>query len=301
MSQDFRTGIFAAASAYTCWGLLPLYLKLVDFASEWEVLAHRVLWSLPFALAGVLLMRGWRDTRGALAQAATWQALFASALLMMAIWAIYVWAVANDRVMEASLAYFITPLVNVAFGVTLFREPLRRLQAVALVVAALGVVVQGFALQAPPWVALALCATWSCYGLVRKQTAIPAAGGLLVETIILSAPAAILLWVVSQHAPLAFDDSPSNALWLALAGPATALPLILFAIGARRLPFTIFGLLQYIAPTLQFCVALSFGEAFTPLRAVSFALIWLGLAIFSWDTLSAARPKSVTSPATRTV
>lgn len=279
-----RAGLAAATAAYGLWGLLPLYLKLVGFASPSEVLAHRILWSLPAAALAVIALKGADETRKALKQRGVLRALVLSATLIGVNWWFYVWAVAQSRVIEASLAYFLTPLVNVAFGVLFFREVLTRLQVVSLGLAAAGVAVQALALGAPPWIALALCATWSCYGLVRKRAPVPAAGGLLVETAILAPVAAAGLGLLAlSGAPLAFDDAPANAVLLALAGPATALPLMLFAFGARRLRFSTLGLLQYIAPTLQFAVGLSFGEAFTPLRAASFALIWAGLALFSYD------------------
>jgi chloramphenicol-sensitive protein RarD len=155
--------------------------------------------------------------------------------------------------------------------------------------AAAGVVLQGFALGAGPWMALALCATWSVYAVIRKRAAVPAATGLFIETAVLIAPAAGLLFWVSQAATISFDDSLGHGLLLALSGPVTALPLMLFAFGARRVSFTALGLMQYFAPSLQFILGLVFGEPFTPLRAASFALIWVGLILFSWDTLRRAR------------
>lgn len=284
LSADARAGLWAAAAAYGIWGLLPLYLKLVGFASPWEVLAQRIVWSLPFAAVAVWAFRAWADTRKAATDPAALPWLFASAALISVNWGVYVWAVANDRVIEASLAYFLTPIVQVAAGVLLFREPLSRMQAGALALATLGVVVQGVALGEPPWVALVLCLTWSSYGLIRKKAPAPATGGLLIETAILALPALGLLWWLSGTPQgVAIDDGPTQGVLLALTGLATAAPLMLFAFGARRLRMTTIGLLQFIAPTLQFFTGLAFGEAFTPLRGVSFALIWLGLALFLAD------------------
>lgn len=282
--QSVRAGLAAATAAYGLWGVLPLYLKLVGFASPSEVLAHRILWSLPAAALAVFALKGAQETRKALREPGVLRALLLSATLIGVNWWFYVWAVAEARVIEASLAYFLTPLVNVAFGVLLFGEGLTRLQLVSLGLAVAGVAVQALALGAVPWIALILCASWSCYGLVRKRAPVPAAGGLLVETAILAPAAAAGLVLLSlSGAPLAFDDAPANAVLLALAGPATALPLMLFAFGARRLRFSTLGLLQYIAPTLQFSVGIALGEPFTPLRAASFALIWAGLAVFSYE------------------
>ncbi len=290
---EARTGFIAATAAYGIWGILPLYLKLVGFANPWEILGSRILWSIPACIVGVLLMGGFAETRKAAAQPGVLPALALSSLFIAGNWAIYVWAVANDHVIEASLAYFLTPLVNIAFGVTLFGERLTRLQGGALVLAAIGIVAQALALGAFPWVAIALCASWSAYGLVRKQAPVPAAGGLLIETLILTIPSGLGLWWLStQKAGLAFDDSTSNAVLLALSGVATALPLILFSFGARRLRFSTLGMLQFIAPTAQFFIGIAYGEPLTPLRVGSFAVIWAGLALFTWDAITRERRRA---------
>ena len=289
---EARSGFIAAFAAYGVWGFLPLYLKLVGFASPWEILGSRILWSIPAAIVGVLLMGGFAETRRAAGQPGVLRALMLSSLFIAGNWAIYVWAVANDHLIESSLAYFLTPLVNVAFGVTLFGERLTKFQGAALTLAALGIVTQAVAIGAFPWVAVALCASWSCYGLVRKQAPVPAAGGLLIETLILTVPSALGLWWLSmQKSGLAFDDSPQNAVLLALSGVATALPLILFSFGARRLRFSTLGMLQFIAPTVQFFIGVAYGEPLTPLRIGSFALIWAGLALFTWDAIARERQR----------
>jgi chloramphenicol-sensitive protein RarD len=290
-TQETQRGIAAAAAAYALWGVLPAFLKLLSFAPPGEVLASRILWSAPWAALAVALTggfsAGWREV----AQKGVVRALLLSAVFIALNWWIYVWAVANGHVIEASLAYFLTPLVNVAFGVTLFGERLGRVQIAALTLAGLGVLVQAFALGAPPWIALSLCATWSLYGLVRKKAPVSAGAGLLVETLALSLPAAGALIFMAGAQPLAATSGPMDFTLLALTGPVTAIPLILYAIGARRVPFSMLGLLQYIAPSLQFLLGVAFGEPLTPLRLVSFALIWGGLALFSFDALRAAREK----------
>ncbi|MES1200825.1 MAG: EamA family transporter RarD [Pseudomonadota bacterium] len=289
-AQETRVGFFAAASAYALWGIVPLYLHFLTFADAREVLAQRILWCAPavgiamFALSG--WRTGWQELRAAL-KPRMLGALTASAFFIFFNWGIYVVLVLHARVIEASLAYFLAPLVSVAIGVMFFKERITTAQIAALALAVAGVVVQGLSLGATPWMALALCATWSAYALIRKRAAVPAAAGLFVESVVLIPVALFLLW--SIHAPLAFSQSPQHAFILALAGPVTALPLVLFAMGARRVSFTALGLMQFTAPTLQFLVGLSFGEPFTPLRAASFALIWIGLVLFSWDSLRRAR------------
>jgi chloramphenicol-sensitive protein RarD len=289
---DRRAGFLATTFAYTFWGFLPVYLHLLTFADVREVLAQRVLWCVPSAILAVFAMLGWRNAWREIATALNPRMLATlamSAIFIFMNWGLYVWLVMTQRVIESSLAYFLTPLVAVAVGVLLYKERVTTAQTAALALAGVGIVVQGFALGAPPWMALALCATWSMYIIIRKAARVPAAVGLLVETIVLAPIAVGFLWWAAQLAPLSFGSSPSHTILLLLAGPATAIPLTAFAFGARRVSFTTLGLLQFLAPTLQFATGIAFGEAFTPLRAASFALIWIGLAFFSWDTIRRAR------------
>lgn len=282
--EDVRAGFYAALAAYTLWGVLPLYLMLVGFADPREILGQRILWSVPACMLGILLLNGWRRGLGDLRAAMRPKligALALSAGFIFINWAIYVWAVSSHHVIEAALAYFLAPLVQVALGVGFFKERLSRWQLAALVLAALGVIVQGIAVGAFPWVSVALCATWCAYGVVRKRVVVPAATGLLIETVLL-VPLAVWL-VLSLGSQIAFNDGIDRAALLALAGPATAIPLSLFAFGARRLSFTMIGLLQYIAPSIQFLIGVFSGEPLNPLRIASFAIIWAGLALFSYD------------------
>jgi chloramphenicol-sensitive protein RarD len=289
LHPDARAGFIAALSAYSLWGVLPLYLKFVGFAGPWEILAQRILWSLPAAGAAMLFTGGARETRDAVARPGVFFALCLSAIFIAGNWSIFVWAIANNHVIDASLAYFLTPLVNVAFGVVLFKERLTRLQGVAIALAAVGITAQALAVGAFPWIALSLCASWSAYGLVRKQAPVPAGGGLLVETMVLAPLAALGLWWLAGHGGLAFDDSPPRAVLLMLLGLATGIPLMLFAFGARRLRFSTLGMLQFIAPSFGFLIGVAYGEPVTPLRLAGFGLIWLGLAAFMWDALTRER------------
>ncbi len=287
-----RAGFLAAASAYMVWGFLPLYLKLLATVDVREVLAQRILWAAPAALIAVFVMSGWRPGLREIATALKPRmigTLATSACFIFVNWGLYVYLVLHERVIESSLAYFLAPLVSVAIGVLFFGEKIRSAQLIALALALVGVVVQGFALGAPPWMALALCATWSVYAVIRKRAPVPAAVGLLIESLALAPLAVGLLFWAASEAPLSFTTDWSMALLLAIAGPVTAIPLMAFAFGARRVSFTTLGLLQFLAPTLQFSTGIAFGEAFTPLRALSFVLIWVGLAFFSWDTLRRAR------------
>lgn len=287
-----RAGFLSAASAYVVWGFLPLYLKLLHTVDVREVLAQRILWAAPSALLAVFLMSGWRSGLREISTAlkpSMIATLAVSACFIFVNWGLYVYLVLHERIVESALAYFLAPLVAVAVGVLFFGEKIRTPQIVALALALVGVVVQGFALGAPPWMALALCATWSVYAVIRKRAAVPSAVGLLIESLALMPLVVGLLWWASSEAPLSFTSDWSMALLLAIAGPVTAIPLMAFAFGARRVSFTTLGLLQFLAPTLQFSTGLAFGESFTPLRAASFVLIWLGLAFFAWDTLRRPR------------
>lgn len=288
-----RAGFLSAASAYIVWGFLPLYLKLLHTVDVREVLAQRILWAAPSALIAVFVMSGWRSGLREIATALKPRmlgTLTISACFIFVNWGLYVYLVLNERVIESALAYFLAPLVAVAVGVLFFGEKIRTPQIIALALALVGVIVQGFALGAPPWMALALCATWSAYAVIRKRAPVPAAVGLLIESLALMPLVVGLLWWASTEAPLSFTSDWTMAILLAIAGPVTAIPLMAFAFGARRVSFTTLGLLQFLAPTLQFSTGLAFGEPFTPLRAASFVLIWLGLAFFAWDTLRRARP-----------
>ena len=292
---EIRSGFIAGAFAYLLWGFFPLYLKLIAFADVREVLGMRIIWGIPAALAAVFLVSGWKrglTEIGAALKPKMLATLTASAIFIFINWGLYVWLVLHHRVIESALAYFLAPLVAVAVGVMFFGERVGITQIVALVLAVIGVIVQGAAIGAPPWLALALCATWSVYAVIRKRAPVQAATGLLIETLaLLPVAIGLVLWAASS-APLAFNQSWTHVILLALAGPATAFPLMLFGFSARRVSFTTLGLLQYIAPSLQFMTGIAFGEAFTPLRAASFALIWLGLALFTWDTLKRNRSRT---------
>jgi chloramphenicol-sensitive protein RarD len=287
-----KAGFIAAASAYIIWGFLPLYLKLLHTVDVREVLAQRIVWAAPSALIAVFVMSSWRTGLREIATAlkpSMIGTLAISACFIFVNWGLYVYLVLHERVIESALAYFLAPLVAVGVGVLFFSEKITTPQIIALALALVGVVVQGFALGAPPWMALALCATWSAYAVIRKRAPVPAAVGLLIESLALMPLVVGLLWWASTEAPLSFTSDWTMAILLAVAGPVTAIPLMAFAFGARRVSFTTLGLLQFLAPTLQFSTGLAFGEAFTPLRAASFVLIWLGLAFFAWDTLRRAR------------
>ena len=292
-------GVLYAASAFVIWGLFPLYFRQLASVSPLEVVLQRSVWSMVF-LAGVLaVMRhgAWlREIARAPRQLATYAL---SGALVAGNWLIYIWAVNSGQVLESSLGYFINPLFNVVLGVMVLGERLRRPQWVAVALAAAGVAWLAWTMGRPPWIALALAGTFGLYGLVRKTARLGALEGLACETALLSLVAgpALLWWTFAHDGALLRGDAGLTA-WVLLLGPATAVPLLLFAAGARRLPLATVGLLQYIGPTLQFGIGLwVFGEPFDAARLAGFVAIWGALAVYSLDALRGRAAVSTPSPA----
>ena len=286
-----HSGVAFAALAYVIWGLFPLYFSHLAAVAAVEVLVHRVVWSLLFVLAVLAWRRQWRWLGPALRQPRVVGAFIASALLLSCNWLAYIWAVNNGHVLDASLGYFITPLVNVMLGYTVLQERPRRLQWAALALATSGVL--WLALQAGqfPWIALVLAASFGAYGLLRKIAVLGPLEGLTMETLLLAPPAFVALawWWGSGPASFPAPDMAVN-LWLIGVGPLTAIPLLLFAAGARRISMTTLGLLQYIGPSIQFALGLwLFKEPFSSQRLVGFGLIWSALLLYSADGWRVAR------------
>ncbi len=284
-STDLRRGYLLGLAAYVIWGLFPLYFKLLEAIPASEIIVHRVLWSALFGAALLMVWKhpGWWAELRAHPQRLAVLAL--CGLLIAANWLIYVWAVINARMLEASLGYYINPLVNVLLALVVLRERLRRLQGLAVGLAALGVLQQIWLLGSVPWVSLALALTFGFYGLIRKQAPVAALPGLVVETWLLLPVA--LLWLAWHPAAMSAQAAflSSSQLWLlAAAGPITLIPLVCFNAAARHLPYATLGFLQYLAPTLVLLQAvLLFGEPLDSARLLSFICIWVALAIYSLD------------------
>ena len=290
-----NVGAWAAALAFTWWGFFPLYFRLQPNASPPEVLANRIVWSL-LLVAGVLTWQSrWGWLAPALRSRRVMLSFVASALLLSANWVTYIWAVSNGHVVDASLGYFITPLVNVALGFSLLGERPRRAQWIALAIAAAGVVWLTASAGRLPWIGLVLGLSFGAYGLLRKVASLGALEGLTLETVIL-APAAVVamaVWWGSSATSFPGPDAATNA-WLVGLGPATTVPLLLFAVAARRLPLTTLGLLQYLSPTIQFLLGIwLFHEPFGGARLVGFVLIWVALALYSLDSWQRRSPPVV--------
>lgn len=289
--SEHGKGLWLAVGAYVLWGGLPLFFKLLQAVPPLQILAHRVAWSLILLLLAVLVLRRGKGVRAA-ARGRTLALLGCSAVLIAINWLTYIWSVSHAHVIEASLGYFINPLVNVGLGVALLGERIGRAQWAAIGVTALGVAVMALAGGGSVWISLVLAFSFGIYGYVRKIAAIDALGGLTVETLVLVTPALIVLGIAQADGTAAFGSDPRIDAMLIASGAITAAPLLLFAAAAKRLKYTTLGLLQYIAPTLQLVQAvLLFGEPLRWFHVVAFGLIWTGCAIYAlagWHT--ARRP-----------
>jgi chloramphenicol-sensitive protein RarD len=279
--DDARSGFWLGVGAYGLWGILPIYFKALADVGAVDIVAHRVLWSVPFLAILLVGLAGFGDVRDAVGNRRVIGLLCATAILIGINWLLYVYAVTTGRILAGSLGYYLNPLVNVLLGRIVLKERLTPLQWIAVAIAAAGI--GGLAVQAlgQLWISLALAASFATYGLLRKIAPVDAVAGLAIETTLLL-PAA-LLWLgfgIAAGRPF-FGPSTSDMLLLILAGVATTVPLILFTAAARRLRYSTLGMLQFIAPTLQFlCAVVIYGERLTPAHAIAFGSIWLALALY---------------------
>lgn len=288
--QRTREGLLAALIAYTLWGFLPIYFKVVETVPASEVLAHRIVWAVPVGLAVVLARRQWPEVALGLR---TWRVLgmlSLTAALIAVNWLVYIWSVQNDLIFQASLGYYINPLMYVLVGVALFGERLRRLQTGAVLLAAAGVAVLAVSGREFPLIALTLATSFTIYGTIRSRVVIGGMPGLFIETLVLLPAAAAYLFVLAGRDTAVFTSGGwAAAGTLMLAGPFTVLPLLCFALAARRLRLATIGVMQFISPTLQFFVGLYYGELLTAPHIVCFVLIWIAVTLFSWDAWRQSR------------
>lgn len=288
--SDRRAGLLFGLGAYLLWGVLPLYFKLLAAVPPIEIVANRILWSLILLGILVALWRRWAAIRAAAANGRILLILTLTAALIAANWLIYVWAVVRGHVLEASLGYYLNPLFNVLLGVALLKERLSRAQGGAVLLAAAGIAVLAWGAASGLWISLSLAFSFGLYGFIRKIAPVDALEGLSIETALL-APASLvyLLWAHGGPGGLAAFGAATSLL-LVLGGAITAIPLLLFNAAAKRLPYSTLGFLQYVAPSLQFLLAvLAFGERFTAAHALCFGAIWTALAIFAGEGLRLGR------------
>ena len=277
-----RAGFAYAVAAFVFWGFVPVYFKAVRHVAPLEVLAHRIVWSVPLVAVLITLSRGWGALAVVVRSPRILRMLFASAVLVAINWLTFITAIGAGKILETSLGYYINPLVSVVLGVVFLGERLRRWQTVAVGLAAGGTAILAFGLGRPPWVALILAFSFGFYGLLRKIAGVGALGGLLIETTLLFPVALAYLVHRSLTGQSAFgSDAPGTSALLIFAGVVTAVPLIWFAAAARRLPYATVGIVQYLAPSLSFALAtVVYGEPFTRIHAWTFACIWAAVALF---------------------
>ncbi|WP_415905799.1 EamA family transporter RarD [Neptuniibacter sp. QD48_55] len=292
-ANEHQKGIYYAVAAFVMWGLVPVYFKAVDDVPAFEVLAHRVVWSVVFLGLFLLL-------KGKLSELTTLRnspkillSLGLSALVISINWLVFIWAVSEQRIVETTLGYFINPLINIVFGFFIFSERLRFLQLIAVAIATIAVLYQIILIGELPWVALTLATSFSIYSVLRKKIPIDSITGLLVETLWLFPMALVyMIWLSSQSNFVLLNGSTEIQMLLLAAGLVTSLPLIAFASGARRLSLTMVGLLQYIGPSIAFLIAVFYyNEPMDQNRLITFVMIWIALAIFSVEGILVQRRK----------
>lgn len=293
-----RAGLLLGLGAYLVWGVLPIYFRALGQVAPSEIVAHRILWSLLFLVAVATALRRWPGVRAALTNIRTLATLTLTAVLIAINWLAYIWAVDSGHVIEGSLGYYLNPLVNVAFGVIFLKERITGGQKAAVALAAAGVAVLAIGAGGAIWLSLVIAASFASYGILRKIAPVEALEGLTVETIVLTPAALGWLWWLESGGRGSFDAGGETALLLVASGVVTALPLLMFTAAAKRLPYVTLGFLQYIAPSMQFLIAvLLFREPLTTAHLICFGAIWLALAIFVVETIRSGRAAAQTRAA----
>jgi len=291
MTNSIDRGVLYGASAYVTWGIIPIFWKFLDHVGAVEIVTHRIVWTLIFAVAALAAWERLPKLWSALRNPKIVMALFVSALLIAVNWGLFIWAVTADRIIDTSLGYYINPLVSFVLGVVWLGERLTKIQLAAIGLAVLGVVNQTVALGYLPWISLVLAVSFGIYGLIRKTVAVESLEGLTIEAIIL-APISLgyIVYLVASEQGAFFHVGLTTDLLLVLAGPLTAIPLLLFAAGARLVRLSTMGFLQYLAPSISLVLAVFlYHEPFTQAHAVTFALIWSALALVTWEALRRER------------
>ncbi|MFD3329376.1 EamA family transporter RarD [Streptomyces sp. NPDC058701] len=290
-----RTGLLSGFAAYGLWGLVPLFWPLLEPAGAIEILAHRMVWSLAVVGIALLALRRWGWIRGLLRQPRKLVLTTLAASVITVNWGLYIWSVNSGHVVEASLGYFINPLVSIAIGVLVLGERLRRVQWAAVGITVVAVLVLAVGYGRPPWISLILAFSFATYGLIKKKLNMGGLESLAVETAVLFLPAlGYLLWLGTQGRSTFASQGAGHTVLLAATGLVTAIPLVCFGAAAIRVPLSTLGLLQYLAPVFQFGLGvLYFHEAMPPERWAGFALVWAALALLTWEALRTARRSRV--------
>ena len=299
--ENTRRGVVAGIVAYITWGLVPIFFKQIAEVPADEIIAHRVVWAMLLMTLIIGFGRGFGDALRVARIPKQLARIALASALVISNWLTFVWGVNNGHILETSLGYFILPLFNVALGVLVLKERLRPLQWLAVLLATTGVAVEAVRAGGLPWIALVLAGTFGIYGLLRKQLPLDAASGLFLETVCMTPPALVwLAWLAysgKSHFGAGPGLLPARDLMLIATGAVTAIPLLLFAVAARRLPLNLLGFLQYLAPTITFLLAvLVYHEPLDLTRTLAFAVIWIGLAVYSFDLFSTAAARAAALP-----
>ncbi|MGX8177907.1 EamA family transporter RarD [Exiguobacterium artemiae] len=281
-----KSGLFATLAAYVIWGLLPIYWKLLASVSSEEILAHRIVWSFIFLLLLLYVQKALPKFTGALKNPFTRRLFFLNGLIISMNWFIYIWAVNHNFIVEASLGYYINPIVSIIFGVFFFREKLSRIEWLAILLATIGVLILTIGYGKFPWISLALAFSFGFYGVVKKQRPLESTVSLTIETLAPLPIALLFLGYMGVSGQETFTSSGFVTTGLVLTGIITAVPLLLFGFGAQRIPFTVVGFLQFVAPTLSLAIGvLLYGEPFTRTHLVAFTFIWSAAFVFTLNGL----------------
>lgn len=285
-----RNGVIAALAAFSMWGFLPIYFKVTQHVPALEILAHRIVWAVPFGALIILLRRQWPEVRRAFGHRRTLALLIAASMFIAVNWLVYIWAVQQSQIFQASLGYYINPLMYVVIGVFLLGETLRRVQILAVILATIGVAVLTFSGGQFPLISVVLATSFTFYGVIRKKTEVGAMPGLFIETTLLLPLALGYVIYLATAGTAVFANSGVGDSWLlVLAGPLTVLPLLCFALAARRLTLSTVGFMQFLAPTLQFIVGVAYGERLSTAHLICFAFIWSAVLLFSLDAWRSSR------------
>lgn len=293
LNNQTQQGYLYAVLAFLMWGMAPIYFKQIESIEALEILTHRVIWSVLFLILIVFAAKQWHQIQHVIKKPKLLGMLCISSTLLGFNWGLFIWAVNNDHMLDASLGYYINPLLNVLLGVIFLSERLRKWQIIAVAIASLGVLLQVIAYGSFPVVAFALASSFAIYGLLRKKMPVESLPGLLIEALILM-PFAIIYWYLTPATVSSdmFNNEVILNILLVSAGVVTTLPLLCFIGAAKRLPYSTLGLFQYLGPSIMFTLAVTlYGEEFSIERAVTFACIWGALALYSWDSLRASKKK----------
>lgn len=282
--KNYIQGLIMGASAFTLWGLLPLYWRLVNAMSSYQIFAHRVVWSFVFVMLILFVRQLLGQFKGVIQSPQNWRHIMKPAFFISINWLVFIWAVNNGYVIESSLGYFINPLVLTVFGAVFYKERLTKLQTIGISLATIGVLIKSFYYGQIPYIALVLAFSFATYGLLKKKSSLDSLSGLGFETLVVGIPCLIYVVYVESQGQGITGNLPAYYWFLiALSGIATATPLLLYAEGTKRLPLSVVGFLQYIAPSIMLCLGvLVFNEPFSYLDFIPFAFIWLGLLFFSY-------------------